>query len=145
MSYQQVILVGHLGSDPEVRYMPDGRAVVNFSLATSEKWTDKASGEQKESTEWHKVVVYGKPAEIAGQQLRKGSKVTITNGKLKTRKWRDKSGQDRYTTEIIAPWVDFERFESNGKRSETPQQPKSEQKTAKDAGFGASDDDDIPF
>ncbi|BEO77594.1 single-stranded DNA-binding protein [Serratia marcescens] len=96
----KVILVGHLGQDPEVRYMPNGGAVATLSLATSETWRDKQSGEQKEKTEWHRVVLFGKLAEIAGEYLRKGSQVYI-EGALRTRKWADQSGQDRYTTEVV--------------------------------------------
>ncbi|MGL4684603.1 MAG: single-stranded DNA-binding protein [Hafnia alvei] len=96
----KVILVGHLGQEPEVRYMPNGGAVANLSLATSETWRDKQTGEQKEKTEWHRVVVFGKLAEIAGEYLQKGSQVYI-EGALQTRKWTDTQGQERYTTEII--------------------------------------------
>lgn len=95
----KVILIGNLGSDPDVRYMPNGGAVANFSLATSESWKDKQTGEMKEQTEWHRVSLFGRLAEIAGEYLRKGSKVYI-EGSLRTRKWQDQSGQDRYTTEI---------------------------------------------
>ncbi|GAA5219017.1 single-stranded DNA-binding protein [Corallincola platygyrae] len=97
----KVILVGNLGQDPEVRYMPNGAAVANFTVATSETWKDKQTGEQKEQTEWHRVTMYRRLAEIAGEYLRKGSKVYI-EGRLQTRKWQDQQGQDRYTTEIIA-------------------------------------------
>lgn len=97
----KVILVGNLGQDPEVRYMPQGGAVANLSIATSETYKDKATGQPKEVTEWHRVVMYGKLAEIAGEYLRKGSKVYI-EGKLKTRKWQDQQGVERYTTEIVA-------------------------------------------
>ncbi|ATA20308.1 MAG: single-stranded DNA-binding protein SSB1 [Gibbsiella quercinecans] len=96
----KVILVGNLGQDPEVRYMPNGGAVANITLATSESWRDKATGEQKEKTEWHRVVLFGKLAEVAGEYLRKGSQVYI-EGQLQTRKWQDQSGQDRYTTEVV--------------------------------------------
>src|SRR5690606_14237835 len=97
----KVILIGNLGTDPEVRYMPQGGAVANLTVATSESWTDKATNEKKEQTEWHRVVIYQRLAEIAGEYLRKGSKGYI-EGKLKTRKWQDKDGVERYTTEIIA-------------------------------------------
>lgn len=97
----KVILIGNLGQDPEVRYMPQGGAVANFTIATSESWTDKATNEKKEQTEWHRIVIYNRLAEIAGQYLRKGSKVYI-EGKLKNRKWTDKEGVERYTTEILA-------------------------------------------
>ncbi|HGM6822551.1 TPA: single-stranded DNA-binding protein [Serratia marcescens] len=96
----KVILVGHLGQDPEVRYMPNGGAVANITLATSESWRDKATGEQKEKTEWHRVVLFGKLAEIAGEYLRKGSQVYI-EGSLQTRKWTDQAGVEKYTTEIV--------------------------------------------
>ncbi|HBB6717900.1 TPA: single-stranded DNA-binding protein, partial [Serratia marcescens] len=96
----KVILVGNLGQDPEVRYIPNGSAVATLSLATSESWRDKQSGEQKEVTEWHRVVIFGKLAEIAGEYLRKGSQVYI-EGQLRTRKWTDQAGQDKYTTEVV--------------------------------------------
>ncbi|ADT88225.1 single-stranded DNA-binding protein [Vibrio sp. Vb2880] len=96
----KVILVGNLGSDPEVRYMPSGGAVANITVATSETWRDKATGEQREKTEWHRVALYGKLAEVAGEYLRKGSQVYI-EGQLQTRKWQDQSGQDRYSTEVV--------------------------------------------
>ena len=96
----KVIIVGNLGSDPEVRYMQNGAAVAGFSVATSESWKDKSTGEAKESTEWHRVVLFGKLAEVAGQYLSKGSQVYI-EGQLKTKKWQDQQGQDRYTTEVV--------------------------------------------
>lgn len=96
----KMILMGNLGQDPEVRYMPNGGAVANISVATSESWKDKTTGEQKEKTEWHRVSIFGKLAEIAGEYLRKGSTVYI-EGQLQTRKWQDQQGQDRYTTEIV--------------------------------------------
>lgn len=94
------MLIGHLGQDPDVRYLPNGNAVAMLSLATSDTWKDKQTGEQKERTEWHRVVIYGKLAEIAGEYLRKGSQVYI-EGELRTRKWTDQSGQERYTTEVV--------------------------------------------
>ena len=96
----KVILVGNLGQDPEVRYMPNGGAVANITLATSESWRDKATGEQKEKTEWHRVVLFGKLAEVAGEYLRKGSQVYI-EGALQTRKWTDQAGVEKYTTEVV--------------------------------------------
>jgi single-strand DNA-binding protein len=96
----KVILVGTLGRDPEVRYTPNGNAIANLNMATSEQWTDKQSGERQERTEWHRVVIFGKLAEIAGQYLKKGSQVYL-EGKLQTRKWQDQSGQDRYSTEVV--------------------------------------------
>jgi single-strand DNA-binding protein len=97
----KVIIVGNLGGDPETRYMPSGSAVTNLTVATNESWKDKQTGEQKDRTEWHKVAMFNRLAEIAAEYLRKGSQVYI-EGKLRTRKWQDKSGQDRWTTEIIA-------------------------------------------
>lgn len=97
----KVILVGNLGADPETRYMPSGSAVTNLSVATSESWKDKQTGEQNERTEWHKVVMFDRLAEIAAEYLRKGSQVYI-EGKLQTRKWQDRDGNDRWTTEIRA-------------------------------------------
>lgn len=96
----KVILVGNLGQDPEVRHMPNGGAVANITLATSESWRDKQTGGTKEKTEWHRVVLFGKLAEVAGEYLRKGSQVYI-EGSLQTRKWQDQNGQDRYTTEVV--------------------------------------------
>lgn len=96
----KVILIGRLGQDPEVRYTASGAAIANLSVATSEKWKDKQTGEQKEATEWHRVVMFGKLAEIGGQYLKKGSNVYL-EGKLKTNKWQDQSGADRYTTEVV--------------------------------------------
>ncbi|MDV5036875.1 single-stranded DNA-binding protein [Vibrio diabolicus] len=96
----KVILVGNLGNDPEIRYMPNGGAVANITIATSDSWRDKATGEQREKTEWHRVVLFGKLAEVAGEYLRKGSQVYI-EGQLQTRKWQDQSGQDRYSTEVV--------------------------------------------
>ena len=100
-SVNKVILVGNLGADPETRYMPNGDAVANVRLATTEAWKDKSSGEKREMTEWHRVVFYRKLAEIVGQYLKKGSSVYI-EGRIRTRKWQDKDGQERYTTEIEA-------------------------------------------
>lgn len=100
-SVNKVILVGNLGRDPETRYSPDGGAITNVTIATSRQWKDKASGDRKEETEWHRVVFYGRLAEIAGEYLKKGRPVYV-EGRLRTRKWQDKEGQDRYTTEIIA-------------------------------------------
>ncbi len=100
-SVNKVILIGNLGADPENRFAPSGDAICNIRLATTENWRDKSSGERREATEWHRVVFFGKLAEIAGQYLKKGSQVYI-EGSLRTRKWQDQSGQDRYTTEIRA-------------------------------------------
>ncbi|GAB4174079.1 MAG: hypothetical protein Fur0039_15910 [Rhodocyclaceae bacterium] len=100
-SVNKVILVGNLGKDPETRYLPSGDAVCNVTLATTDTWKDKTSGEKKEATEWHRIAFFGKLAEIAGQYLKKGSQVYV-EGSLRTRKWQDKEGNDRYTTEIRA-------------------------------------------
>ena len=99
-SINKVILVGNLGRDPETRYMPEGGAVTNVSIATTDTWKDKTSGEKKEATEWHRVVFFNRLAEIAGEYLKKGSQVYV-EGRLRTRKWQDKEGQDKYTTEIV--------------------------------------------
>ena len=99
-SVNKVILIGNLGRDPETRYMPDGGAITNISIATTETWKDK-NGDKQEKTEWHRVAFFGKLAEIAGEYLKKGSQVYV-EGRLQTRKWQDKDGQDKYTTEIVA-------------------------------------------
>ncbi|MEN8174800.1 MAG: single-stranded DNA-binding protein [Pseudomonadota bacterium] len=100
-SVNKVIIIGNLGQDPEVRYMPNGNAVANVTVATTETWKDRNSGENQEKTEWHRVVFFRRLAEIVSEYLKKGSKVYV-EGKLQTRKWQDQSGQDRYTTEIVA-------------------------------------------
>lgn len=115
----KVILVGNLGQDPEVRYMPNGGAVANLTLATSESWRDKQDGEIREHTEWHRVVVFGKLAEIASEYLRKGAQVYI-EGQLRTRKWTDQSGQDKYTTEVIVGQNGT--MQMLGRRDSQPQQ-----------------------
>lgn len=107
----KVILIGNLGQDPEVRYMPSGGAVANVRLATSESWKDKGTGEQQEKTEWHNVVFFGRLGEIVGEYLKKGSKVYV-EGRLQTRKWQGKDGNDRYTTEIVAN--DMQMLDSRG-------------------------------
>lgn len=115
----KVILVGNLGQDPEVRYMPNGGAVANLTLATSESWRDKQDGEIREHTEWHRVVVFGKLAEIASEYLRKGAQVYI-EGQLRTRKWTDQSGQDKYTTEVVVGQNGT--MQMLGRRDSQPQQ-----------------------
>ena len=107
----KVILIGHVGVDPEVRYMPNGNAVATISIATTESWKDKQSGERQERTEWHRVVCFNRLGEIVGEYIRKGSKVYI-EGSLRTRKWQDQQGQDRYTTEIVAS--DLQMLDSRG-------------------------------
>lgn len=116
----KVILIGNLGGDPEVRYMPSGNAVTNVTLATSESWKDKQSGQMQERTEWHRVVFFNRLAEIAGEYLRKGSKVYI-EGSLRTRKWQGQDGQDRYTTEIVAS--EMQMLDGRGGESGGYQQP----------------------
>ena len=143
----KVILVGHLGKDPEIRYMPSGGAVANVTLATSEQWKDKQSGERQERTEWHRVVFFGRLAEIAGEYLKKGSQVYV-EGRLQTRKWQGQDGQDRYTTEIVANDMQMlgGRGESGG-TSNYNQEPAPARETAAAGGGGGMDefDDDIPF
>ncbi|MDR3477141.1 MAG: single-stranded DNA-binding protein [Gammaproteobacteria bacterium] len=145
-SVNKVILVGNLGKDPEVRYTPNGLAVANITIATTEVWKDKASGENTERTEWHRVVMYSRLAEITGEYLRKGSKVYI-EGRLQTRKWQDKtSGQDRYTTEIVAETLEM----LGGKAGSSNDAPhasseKSAPMDAPQAEATDSFDDDIPF
>ncbi|HIG65688.1 MAG TPA: single-stranded DNA-binding protein [Methyloprofundus sp.] len=109
----KVTLIGNLGADPEVRYMPAGGAVANITVATTFRWKDKQSGERKEKTEWHRVVFFNRLAEIVGEYLRKGSQVYI-EGRLQTRKWQDQSGQDRYTTEIVATEMNMLGSRSGG-------------------------------
>jgi len=122
----KVILVGNCGKDPETRYTPSGSAVTNISIATSEQWTDKQSGQKQERTEWHNVVFFNRLAEIAGEYLRKGSQVYV-EGQLRTRKWQDKSGQDRYTTEIVANEMQMlgSRGAGGGDYAPAPQQSSS--------------------
>ena len=138
----KVILVGNVGKDPETRYMPNGKAVTNFSIATSDGWTDKQTGDKQERTEWHNVVLFEKLAEIASQYLRKGSQVYI-EGSLRTRKWQDKEGKDRYTTEIVGREMQMlgGRSGSAGGVSSESSAPASSSPPADDGGF----DDDIPF
>ena len=111
----KVILIGRLGNNPEMRYMPSGEAVANLSIATSETWTDKTTGAKREKTEWHRVVAFRKLAEIIGQYCKKGDQIYI-EGKLQTRKWTDKNGQDHYTTEIIADQMQMLGGKDNGNR-----------------------------
>jgi len=149
-SVNKVIVVGNLGRDPETRYMPDGAAITNVSVATSFQWTDKASGEKKEETEWHRVVFRGKLAEVAGEYLKKGSQVYV-EGRLRTRKWQDKEGQDKYTTEIVADRMQMlgSRAGAGEPRSEAPMESRAaEPKPAaakKPAGKFDDMEDDIPF
>lgn len=163
----KVILVGNLGNDPETRYMPAGGAVTNISIATSEIWKDKQTGQPQERTEWHRVVFFNKLAEIAGEYLRKGSKVYV-EGTLRTRKWQDQSGQDRYSTEVVANEMQmldsrgggsgdggsmstrpdpYDQTPAEQSPSRMPQQPPPAPRQTKDEqppDFGDFDDD-IPF
>ncbi|MBQ0755923.1 MAG: single-stranded DNA-binding protein [Amphritea sp.] len=118
----KVILIGNMGNDPETKYMPSGNAVTNITIATSESWKDKQTGQQQERTEWHRVVFFNRLAEIAGEYLKKGSKVYL-EGSLRTRKWQDKQGQDRYTTEIVAS--EMQMLDSRGEGGGGYQQPQS--------------------
>jgi len=143
----KVILIGNLGKDPETRSTAGGQAVTNVTVATSEGWKDKQTGEQKEKTEWHNVVFFSRLAEIAGQYLKKGSKVYI-EGKLQTRKWQDKEGRDRYTTEIVAN--EMQMLDSKGGGSARMDADAGDRKpmaTAPSPAAGEKDfeDDDIPF
>ena len=135
----KVMLIGHLGADPETRLMPNGDAVANIRLATTESWKDKSTGEKKEITEWHRVVFYRKLAEIVGQYLKKGSAVYI-EGRIRTRKWKDKEGQERYTTEIEANEMQMLGGKSREEgQASAPQGPKQHSTSFDDM------DDDIPF
>jgi single-strand DNA-binding protein len=143
----KVILVGNLGADPDTRYMPSGDAVTNISLATTEAWKDKSSGDQQERTEWHRVVFFGRLAEIAAEYLRKGSQVYV-EGQLRTRKWADKQGQDRWSTEIVAREMQM----LGGRAGAAATAPAMTDRTpapAAQASSGAASspdfDDDIPF
>ncbi len=165
----KVILVGNLGQDPEVRYTPGGAAITNISIATSDSWKDKNTGQMQEKTEWHRVVFFGKLAEIAGEYLHKGSQVYI-EGKLQTRKWQDKQGQDRYSTEVVVDGFNGVMQMLGGKgdapmgggrpqqQQQAPQQnyqPQQQQNNPPQGGqaaaapasgdFDNSFDDDIPF
>ena len=137
----KVIIVGNLGNDPQTRYMPSGSAVTNISIATSEKWKDKQTGEPRERTEWHKVSMFGRLADIAAEYLRKGSQVYI-EGKLQTDKWQDKDGNDRYTTKIIA-----NEMQMLGSRQGQPAGDAKDQDGMPPHARSKSDDfdDDIPF
>lgn len=160
-SLNKVLIIGNLGKDPETRYAPSGDAICNLTIATSESWKDKATGEKKESTEWHRVVFFGKVAEIANQYLRKGSKIYV-EGSLRTRKWQDNNGQDRYTTEIrgdqlkmlggkqdgggepSAPHQSADQRPQGGQLEQRGPQPQR-QSGGTQGGFGDFDDLDIPF
>ena len=153
----KVILVGNLGNDPEVKYMPSGGAVTNFSLATTDSWKDKTSGERVDKTEWHRVVFFNRLAEIAGEYLKKGSQVYI-EGALRTRKWQDQGGQDKYTTEIVGSEMQMLGSRSGGSgsfdqsaapQSSQPSRPSPAQNKPAQAAPAPQNfddfDDDIPF
>ncbi|KAG1654016.1 Single-stranded DNA-binding protein [Nymphon striatum] len=163
-SINKVILVGNLGQDPEVKYMPSGGAVTNISIATTDSWKDKATGEKKDKTEWHRVVFFNRLAEIAGEYLRKGSQVYV-EGSLRTRKWQNQQGQDQYTTEIVAREMqmlgsraggsgDFQNRPSQGQgqgqsqgqaQSQGYSNQKPQQQTSEPPQNFDNFDDDIPF
>ncbi len=148
----KVILIGNLGNDPEVRYAPNGSAIANITLATSETWRDKTSGELQDRTEWHRVVFFNRLAEIVGEYLRKGSKIYI-EGSLRTRKWQDKTGADRYTTEIIANemhMLDSRGANTNSNTSHSTHAPTAANNPAANPQLEPvaevkDFDDDIPF
>lgn len=135
----RVILIGNLGKDPDMRYSPNGNAVANFSIATTESWKDKNSGEKVEKTEWHRIVAFSRLAEIVGEYLKKGAQVYV-EGKLQTRKWQDKeTGQDRYSTEVVAESIQMlGRREDSGQASGRPY-------AAAPTASNDSEDQDIPF
>ena len=137
-SVNKVILIGNLGKDPESKQTKNGMSLSNFSVATSESWKDKATGESKEATEWHRIVAFGRTAEVVNEYLRKGSKVFV-EGKLQTRKWQDQSGNDRYTTEVLANNVKMLGGKSDGGSS-----PSSAFAPAQGNGAGFVDDA-VPF
>lgn len=146
-SVNKVIIIGNLGKDPEVRYMPSGDAMANISVATTDSWKDKKTGDKQERTEWHRIVLFGKLAEIVGEYLQKGSQVYI-EGRLQTRKWQDKEGQDRYTTEIVADRMQMLGSRPAGDSTGERQQPgqSAKQQPARKGGGSFDDmDDDIPF
>jgi single-strand DNA-binding protein len=150
-SVNKVILIGNLGRDPETRYMPEGGAITNISIATTDKWKDK-NGEMQEKTEWHRVAFFGKLAEIAGEYLKKGSQVYV-EGRLQTRKWQDKDGQDKYTTEIVANVMQMlgsRQGMGGGDRDAGAERPSAgakpkAQPAAKPGGKFDDFEDDIPF
>jgi single-strand DNA-binding protein len=156
-SVNKAIIVGNLGRDPETRYMPNGDAVTNIAVATTESWKDKQTGEKKELTEWHRVTFYRKLSEIAGQYLKKGSSVYL-EGKLQTRKWTDKDGVERYTTEIVADTMqmlgskggqakdsDDQRNYADGAKANQAAQPRRQAAPASSGGSFSDMDEDIPF
>ncbi len=147
-SVNKVILIGNLGADPEVRYLPSGDAVTNIRIATTDTWKDK-SGDKQEHTEWHRIAFFGKLAEIAGEYLKKGSPVYV-EGRIRTRKWQDKDGQERFSTEIVADRMQLLGSRSGGSESmprapKTAEEPKAAMPAKKGGGSFDDMDDDIPF
>src|SRR5690625_1998298 len=144
MSVNKAIIIGNLGRDPEIRYSAEGTAMANLSVATTYSRTDK-SGQRTEETEWHRVVLFGRQAEVAGEYLRKGSQIFV-EGRLRTRKWTDQSGQDRYTTEIVAQSMQMLGSKDNGAQSSgyAPQQQSQPAQQQSNEPFSEADDD-VPF
>ena len=143
----KVILIGNLGRDPEVRYTPDGTAVANFSIATSDEWTDKTSGEKQERTEWHRIVAFRRLGEVCGEYLSKGRQVYI-EGKLQTREWQDKEGNKRYTTEIVASQMLMLGPRGSGQGSSgqgSGSAPYQTPPESPNASYPGPEEDDIPF
>jgi single-strand DNA-binding protein len=149
-SVNKVILIGNLGKDPETRYLPSGDAVTNITVATTESWKDKKSGDKQEHTEWHRISFFGRQAEVAGEYLKKGSPVYI-EGRIRTRKWQDKEGQDRYSTEIVADRMQLLGSRGGGSGGdgggmrEPPSSGGSKAPAKKSGGSFDDMDDDIPF
>jgi single-strand DNA-binding protein len=150
-SVNKVILIGNLGKDPETRYLPSGDAVTNITVATTESWKDKKSGDKQEHTEWHRISFFGRQAEVAGEYLKKGSPVYI-EGRIRTRKWQDKEGQDRYSTEIVADRMQLLGSRGGGgaggdggSMREPPSSGGSKAPAKKSGGSFDDMDDDIPF
>lgn len=146
-SVNKVILVGNLGADPETRYQPSGEAITNIRVATTDKWKDKASGEMKEATEWHRIAFFGRLAEISGEYLKKGSQVYV-EGRIRTRKYQDKDGNERYSTEIIGDRMQMLGSRAGSGEPREAAAPKGEAKPAtakKPAGKFDDMEDDIPF
>lgn len=138
----KVIIVGRLGQDPDIRYTADGKAVANISVATSEEWKDKQTGEKQSKTEWHRIVIFGKLAEIVGEYLKKGSQAYF-EGKLQTRKWQDQNGQDKYSTEIVANVMQM-LGSAQGTSQDRPRNQQQQEPQSQPKGFDDFDDD-IPF
>ena len=140
----KVILIGNCGQDPETRHTPSGNAITNLSIATSESWKDKTTGEAQERTEWHRIVFFNRLAEIAGEYLKKGSKVYV-EGSLRTRKWQDNNGQDKYTTEIVASSMQMLDSRTDGENYAAPAQRPAPNQPMGAHSAADNFDDDIPF